>query len=148
MKETAATYAAAIYPSRTDPAQESPLEQPLSSEEALTKATETDLIVSNIVTTRVVSDEDVTVQPADVKEKRVEILNGAPVNASVGDDAANAAGESQWDSPNTIDPSMSQSWVQVPRDPTETETGLEATPAAPVNTQSWSDEVHEAHNKV
>ena len=61
-----------------------------------------------------------------------------PVNADAGDSAANAAGESQWDTGNSM--SMSQEWVEVPRDPAETETGLNATPAAQANTQSWADE--------
>lgn len=62
-------------------------------------------------------------------------------NADVGDEAANAAGETQWDTNNTSkDLSMSQEWVQVPRDPAETETGLVATTAAPSNTQSWADD--------
>ncbi|CAK7202248.1 hypothetical protein SEUCBS139899_004970 [Sporothrix eucalyptigena] len=62
-------------------------------------------------------------------------------NADVGDEAANTAGESQWDTGNGAkDLSMSQEWVQVPRDLAETETGLTATTAAPSNTQSWADE--------
>ncbi|CAK7275535.1 hypothetical protein SEPCBS57363_006743 [Sporothrix epigloea] len=62
-------------------------------------------------------------------------------NADVGDAAANAAGEAQWDTNNTSkELSMSQEWVQVPRDPAETETGLVATTAAPSNTQSWADD--------
>lgn len=62
-------------------------------------------------------------------------------NASVSDGAANAMAESQWDSANN-EMSMSQEWVdvKVPRDPAETETGLEATPAAAGNTQSWADD--------
>ncbi|CRJ84771.1 hypothetical protein BN1708_009144 [Verticillium longisporum] len=31
-------------------------------------------------------------------------------------------------------------WVNIPRDPAETETGLEATPANASNTQSWADD--------
>lgn len=62
-------------------------------------------------------------------------------NTEVADDAANAAGESQWDTNNASkDLALSQEWVEVPRDPAETETGLTATPAAPANTQSWADE--------
>lgn len=61
-------------------------------------------------------------------------------NANVSDDAANAVAESQWDGDNSM--SISQEWVdlKVPRDPTETETGLTATPAAATNTQSWADD--------
>ena len=38
--------------------------------------------------------------------------------------------------------SASQEWVDVkiPREPSETETGIAATPAAPHNTQSWADD--------
>ncbi|KAI1800710.1 hypothetical protein F4811DRAFT_498126 [Daldinia bambusicola] len=65
----------------------------------------------------------------------------APENADVADDAANAAAESQWDANNDLSASVSQEeWVKVPRDPTETETGLTATPAAAGNVQSWADE--------
>jgi len=35
---------------------------------------------------------------------------------------------------------MSQEWVEVPREAAETETGFNATPAAPANTQSWADD--------
>lgn len=72
---------------------------------------------------------------------------GALGNADVGDSAANAAGESQWDTTATqTDLTASQEWVDVkiPREPSETETGLAATPAAPANTQSWADDHPEA----
>ncbi|KAI0130735.1 hypothetical protein F4814DRAFT_444871 [Daldinia grandis] len=66
---------------------------------------------------------------------------GVPENADVGDDAANAAAESQWDANNDLSASISQEeWVEVPRDPTETETGLTATPVSTGNVQSWADE--------
>ena len=66
--------------------------------------------------------------------------SSAPSNADVADDAANAAGESQWDTGN--DMTGSQEWVDVKisREPSETETGLAATAAAPSNTQSWADD--------
>lgn len=60
-------------------------------------------------------------------------------NASVADDAANAAAESQWDNTNEAAASPDD-WVKVPRDPTETETGLNATPAAAGPIQSWADD--------
>ena len=64
-----------------------------------------------------------------------------PANTGVSDGAANAAAESQWDSSNNNDLSAShEDWVKVPRNPTETETGLTATPAEAGNTQSWADE--------
>lgn len=67
--------------------------------------------------------------------------SGVPANADVGDGAANAAAESQWDNSNDLSASLSQEeWVKVPRDPTETDTGLTATPAATGPVQSWADD--------
>lgn len=67
--------------------------------------------------------------------------SGVPANADVSDDAANAAAGSGWDPNNTMSSSITQEgWVEVPRDPTETETGLTATPAAAGNVQSWADD--------
>ncbi|KAI1106357.1 hypothetical protein F4804DRAFT_301031 [Jackrogersella minutella] len=67
--------------------------------------------------------------------------SGIPENADVADGAANAAAESQWDPNNDLSASVSQEdWVKVPRDPTETDTGLTATPASAGNVQSWADE--------
>ncbi|KAK4223188.1 hypothetical protein QBC38DRAFT_58244 [Podospora fimiseda] len=68
---------------------------------------------------------------------------GAPANADVTDSAANAAGESQWDIGTSM--TESQEWVdvQVPREASETETGVTATPAqpsAPATNQSWADD--------
>ncbi|KAI0541355.1 hypothetical protein GGR58DRAFT_456781 [Xylaria digitata] len=67
--------------------------------------------------------------------------SGAPTNADVSDDAANAAAGSEWDANNALSSSITQEgWVEVPRNPTETETGLTATPAAASNVQSWADD--------
>ncbi|KAK8077860.1 hypothetical protein PG996_004030 [Apiospora saccharicola] len=60
-------------------------------------------------------------------------------NASISDDAANAAAESQWDTTNDMSASQ-EDWVKVPRDPLETDTGLTATPAASGPVQSWADD--------
>ncbi|KAJ9602009.1 hypothetical protein H2200_013568 [Cladophialophora chaetospira] len=68
----------------------------------------------------------------------------APEQTSADDQAANAVAEA-WDpqaSVITDNSAANDEWVQVPRDPTETETGLTATPAAPVQaTNSWAEEV-------
>jgi hypothetical protein len=63
---------------------------------------------------------------------------GIPANAGFGDGAANAAAEANWDANNEL--STSQEWVEIPRDATETDTGITATPAAPSNVQSWADD--------
>ncbi|KAI0429021.1 hypothetical protein F5Y09DRAFT_311501 [Xylaria sp. FL1042] len=67
--------------------------------------------------------------------------SGVPANADVSDNAANAAAGSEWDGNNTMSSSITQEgWVEVPRNPSETETGLTATPAAASNVQSWADD--------
>lgn len=75
----------------------------------------------------------------------------APEQASTGDDAANAVAEQKWDpeaSTRTEISAASEGWVEVPRDPAETDTGLQATPAAPAaqaeNSNSWAEEVEAA----
>lgn len=75
--------------------------------------------------------------------------SGVPASADVGDAAANAAAESQWDTNNDLSASGTQEdWVKVPRDPAETETGLEATPAAAGPVQSWADDQPEQAAEV
>ncbi|KAF8854403.1 hypothetical protein BDZ45DRAFT_597102 [Acephala macrosclerotiorum] len=65
-------------------------------------------------------------------------IQGIPQNSGFGDGAANAAAEANWDHSNDL--STSQEWVEVPRDATETNTGVTTTPAAPSQIQSWADE--------
>lgn len=71
---------------------------------------------------------------------------GIPTNAGIGEGAANAAAETQWD-PST-EMSASQEWVEVPRDAAETDTGVTATPAAPSNVQSWADDQPDSPGEV
>ncbi|KAI0445716.1 hypothetical protein F4803DRAFT_507073 [Xylaria telfairii] len=65
---------------------------------------------------------------------------GVPANADVSDSTANAAAGADWDANNAMSASMQEGWVEVPRDPAETDTGLAATPAAASNVQSWADD--------
>jgi len=62
---------------------------------------------------------------------------GIPQNSGFGE-GGNTAAEANWDNNNDL--STSQEWVEVPRDATETDTGITATPAAPSNVQSWADD--------
>lgn len=75
-------------------------------------------------------------------------MSNGIANIQVTDEAANAVAESHWDAGNDV--ASSQEWVDVsvPKDPTETETGLTATPAAASNTQSWADDHPEAAPEV
>ncbi|KAI1438581.1 hypothetical protein GGR50DRAFT_638713 [Xylaria sp. CBS 124048] len=65
---------------------------------------------------------------------------GAPTNADVSDGAANAAAGSELDASNMSASIMQEGWVEVPRNPAETDNGLAATPAAASNVQSWADD--------
>ncbi|KAI9669226.1 MAG: hypothetical protein M1817_004721 [Caeruleum heppii] len=59
--------------------------------------------------------------------------------SSIDAEAANEAAETRWD--ERLSASVEgEGWVEVPRDPAETDTGLKATPAAMSGTQSWADD--------
>ncbi len=67
----------------------------------------------------------------------------APEQTSTEDQAANAVAEG-WDpqaSMVTDNSAANDEWVQVPRDPAETESGVTATPAALQSSNSWAEEV-------
>lgn len=69
--------------------------------------------------------------------EEVAAPSGVP-QADIG--GGNAVAEANWENGNN-DLSASQEWVKVtPRDVTETDTGVNATLAAPAQTQSWADE--------
>lgn len=68
----------------------------------------------------------------------------APEQTSITDDAANAVAQANWDPEASMTTNGSgEGWVEVPRDPAETETGIAATPAAMQNVNSWAEEVAE-----
>ncbi|TIC97000.1 hypothetical protein CH35J_007663 [Colletotrichum higginsianum] len=97
---------------------------------------------------------DPTIANATVNEIEAEntaVVNGqneqaseTPSNANITSGSGNAAGE-KWDQATDNNMSLSQEWVSVPRDPAETETGVDATPAAVSNTQSWADDQPDHH---
>ncbi|KAM0325313.1 hypothetical protein ACHAQA_007298 [Verticillium albo-atrum] len=97
----------------------------------------TDLTVANASLTEITAGDDNALTNGGASEQAE-----APVanNADASNEAANAAGD-KWDTGNDLSASaISQEWVNIPRDPAETETGLEATPAEAGNTQSWADD--------
>ncbi|KZL76823.1 hypothetical protein CT0861_11313, partial [Colletotrichum tofieldiae] len=97
---------------------------------------------------------DPTIANATVNEleaENVAVTNGqneqateTPSNANITSGSGNAAGE-KWDQAADNSMSLSQEWVSVPRDPAETETGVDATPAAVSNIQSWADDQPDHH---
>ncbi|KAK3941715.1 hypothetical protein QBC46DRAFT_381810 [Diplogelasinospora grovesii] len=120
----------------TDEAPETTESEAVESEEQ----PQTDPTVANAGLTEIDDGSAVQLTNGHTPEEQSPV-DGAPANADVNDSAANAAGESQYDA-GANDMSTSQEWVdvKVPRDPSETETGVIATPAAPSNTNSWADE--------
>lgn len=65
-----------------------------------------------------------------------------PDASSVDTGAANAAAEANWEAKlSTSVESGPEEWVEIARDPAETDTGTAATPAAMVGTQSWAEDV-------
>lgn len=73
---------------------------------------------------------------------------GIAQNAGIDEGASNAAADSHWDVTNNM--SESQEWVdvKVPRDVTETDTGVAGTPAEgqepQKTTSSWAEETNDA----
>ena len=99
----------------------------------------TDPTIANAGLTEINDGEDL----ANGETKQPEAL---PVPEAIVADsgAANAVTEASWD--NKLSQSITSGpdgfeMVEVPRDPAETENGLDATPAAPTTTQSWAEDV-------
>lgn len=65
-----------------------------------------------------------------------------PEASNIDASAANAAAETNWEAKLSASAeSGPEGWIEVPRDPNETDTGLAATPAAMTSTQSWAEDV-------
>jgi hypothetical protein len=104
--------------------------------EETSKEVETDPTVAHATATEIEAG-DATVMNGG-STAAVESITSSIGNVQVADDAANAVAESQWDPSH--DTSISQEWVQVPREATETDSGSKAAPVAAANTQSWADD--------
>ena len=99
----------------------------------------TDLTIANAGLTEL-DDQTVVINGDPAVTEISQIPEAATTNA----EAANEAAEAHWDSK----PSQSvtsevdgSEIVEHPRDPKETETGLNATPAAATGTQSWAEDI-------
>ena len=108
----------------------------------LAEASTSDPTIANAGLTEL---EDTTTIRIKSSEQTTDLPSGIE-QASVGGEAANALADASWDpqaSIMTIDSATRDEWVEVPRDPTETDTGLTATPAATHGTSNWAEEVTE-----
>ncbi|CRK05778.1 hypothetical protein BN1708_009729, partial [Verticillium longisporum] len=113
------------------------LETEGDAQPAAAPAPGTDLTVANASLTEITAGDDAALVNGSASENAQTPVAS---NADASNDAANAAGD-KWDTGNDLGASaISQEWVNIPRDPAETETGLEATPANASNTQSWADD--------
>lgn len=97
---------------------------------------------------------DLTVAHAgltEIDENNEPISNGVshhvdtptvPDASNIDAGAANAAAENNWEAKLSVSAeSGPEGWVEIPRDPAETETGTAATLAAMTGTQSWAEDV-------
>ena len=84
-------------------------------------------------------NEDTTVQLPVNGTAAAEGLPTLLQQTTIDAGAANAVAEENWDH-KLSGSAEGDGWVEVPRDPTETETGVTATPAAMTSTQSWADD--------
>ncbi|KAM7193367.1 hypothetical protein V8F20_008417 [Naviculisporaceae sp. PSN 640] len=125
--------------------------QPAESDVETKEPVQTDPTVANASLTEIQEGSDVALANGHSEEP---VATTSIPTTDVADNAANAAGESQWDTANDL--TISQEWVDVkaPQEPTETEPAAEAepaaepapeataeaTPAAPANNQSWADD--------
>jgi hypothetical protein len=102
---------------------------------------QTDSTIANAGLTEL--DDTTTLPTTKANETDLETLP-VPEQSTTGADAANAIAEASWDPQASIVTDTSttnEEWVQVPRDPAETETGVAATPAAVNSTANWAEEV-------
>ena len=116
-------------------------EEPASSEAEMDAAdVSTDPTIANAGMTEL--EDTMKIQKSD-EPAETETL-AQPEQSSITADAANAVAERSWDlqASMTSDSPSGEGWVEVPRDPRETDTGLAATPAAMHNSTSWAEEVN------
>jgi len=102
-------------------------------------STETDPTVLHASLTEIDQGNVATVSSA------ITDIPDAPSASSISANAANAAAQQgDWHPATDLSASAASGpdgWVEVPRDPAETDTGLTATPAADSTTQSWAEDV-------
>lgn len=138
MKAQAAGYSATLYTSGEGEAAPVEAAEPVQSDPTITHAGLTEIDAGT----------DIPLTNGHVNETSEETAAVIP-NTDAGDDAANAAGESQWDKDANNDLTTSQEWVEIqkPVETPQTETAPNAAPAAASN-QSWADDHPEPSSGV
>lgn len=113
-----------------------------SSEDAPVESThlvQTDPTIAHAGLTEIDAGTDTALTNGQLNGSSVEEADAPIPNADVGDNAANAAAENQWDAGNDL--ATSQEWVQIPKaaEVPQGETAPNAAPAATSN-PSWADD--------
>ena len=106
----------------------------------VTTETGTDPTIANAGLTEL--EDTLPKQPSAESTEQQELE--VPAQSSTASDAANAVAERSWDPQDSMvsETPSGEGWVQVTRDPAETDTGVSATPAALHNSSSWAEEVN------
>lgn len=143
VKASAAAHSAPLYQTAAEAETET---EPVETVETI----QTDPTVANAGLTEIDAGTDNALTNGHSDEA---VADSTIPNADVGDAAANAAGENQWDTGNDL--AASQEWVKVPTPPESPPT--DAAPAVPVvaaatpaaaNTASWADDHPETTPEV
>ncbi len=104
-----------------------------------------DPTITNAAMTELEDTTTIPIRPNGFATSELESVSvSVPEQTSTTAEAANATAEAGWNPELSITTDASgtgEEWVQVPRDPAETETGIAATPAAQPNANSWAEEV-------
>jgi hypothetical protein len=118
-------------------------------EEPATASSEADTGVTKAITDPTTANAGMTeLEDTTIYQRADELVEADPAappeQSSIAADAANAVAERSWDpqASMTSDSPSGEGWVEVPRDPAETDTGVAATPAALHNSTSWAEEVN------
>ena len=116
-------------------AQETPIQE-VASEEPPLAASDPTVVHAGL------TEIDVEPQPITNGVSSHIETHTVPEASNIDAGAANAAAETNWEAKlSTPSASGPDGWVEVPRDPNETDTGTVSTPAAATNTQSWAEDV-------
>ncbi len=121
-----------------DVAQSEPAPPSVETEEPPAPVAATDPTVAHAGLTEI----DTEAQPSSNGVAHHIDTPSVPDASNIDAGAANAAAETNWGAKMSASGEAGpDGWVEIPRDPAETETGNAATPAAMAGTQSWAEDV-------
>jgi len=104
---------------------------------------DTDPTIANAGMTELEDTTTIPIRANGNNGKEPDVVS-PPEQVSTTAEAANAVAEANWNPEASITTDASgtgEEWVQVPRDPAETDTGVTATPASQKAENSWAEEV-------